>query len=234
MNLKTILILAIALTAPAFAENTLNYNLVEFNESATVTVPNDTMHITLVIQENGKIRETISNTVTRKLNALQTKIRGNKQFVAELGNRSVYPQYNDKQQITGWQDRVEMHIKSTDFNALSQLVAETQSFAMLDGISFSVSPDKRAKAVEQASEQALKAFQKRAEFVSRSLGFSGYKLVKVDLNNRFESAREAYAAPMMMSAKRNMAVSASMMDMSAENAGEQSIQQNLNVTIQMQ
>ena len=45
MNLKTILILAMALIQPAFAENTLNYNLVEFNESATVTVPNDTMHI---------------------------------------------------------------------------------------------------------------------------------------------------------------------------------------------
>lgn len=230
---KASLILAAALaSAPVMAEP-LNYNVVEFNESATVTVPNDTMHITLTIREQAKTREVANNTVTRRLNAVQAKIRQNKQFIAELGSRHTYPRYNDKRQITNWEDQVQVRVKSTNFEALAQLASDVQADAMLDGVYFSVSPDKRAKAIEQASTQALQSFKQRAEFMSRSLGFSGYKLVKLDLGDSFESSPRMYAAPM---AEMRMAksVSAQSMDMSPEMAGDQEIRQTVRVSIQMQ
>lgn len=230
---------ALAIASPALADNhvpTLNYNVVEFDESASVRVANDTMHVTLAIQENGKTREMVSDAVTRKLNAVQSKISENKQLIAELGSRNVYPKYNEKHQITHWEDSVEIHVKSMDFDAIAQLVANTQTWAMLDGISFSVSPEKRAVATEQASALALKAFQKRAQFISQSLGFSGYKLVKVDLNSRFEQANAFYQAPApMMRAKASVANDYTpAIDVNPDNVGEQEIRQNVHVTIQMQ
>ncbi len=226
---------ALLASAPALAaENTLNYNVLEFNESATVTVPNDTMHVTLTITEQNKNRQIASNAVTRKLNAIQDKIRQNKQLIMEMGGRHAYPQYGDKNKITGWEDTARLNVKSTDFAALSQLVSDVQEHAMLQGVSFSVSPEKRAKAVEQASEQALKAFQQRANFMSKNLGFSGYKIVKLDLTGSFESSPRAYAAPMAASlrmAKNQMAAEA--MDMSPDAAGEDEIRQTIRVSVQM-
>lgn len=226
--------LALLVSVPALAENNLNYNMLEFNESATITVPNDTMHITLTITEQNKNRQIASNDVTRKLNAIQNKIRENKQLMMTLSGRHVYPQYGDKNKIIGWQDVARLNVKSTDFAALSQLVSDVQEQAMLQGVSFSVSPEKRAKAIEQASQQALQAFQQRANFMSKNLGFSAYKIVKLDLTDSFESPRMAV---MPMAASMRMAKSSMMnesMDMSSEAAGEDEIRQTLRVLVQMQ
>ena len=46
---------------PATAEP-LNYNIVQFSESATATIPNDTLTATFEISEEGKSREQVSNT----------------------------------------------------------------------------------------------------------------------------------------------------------------------------
>lgn len=235
---KTALLLATAmsLSAPALADNQpLHYNIVEFNESATVKVPNDTMHITLVIEETHKNRETASNLVTQKLNTIQARLKSNKRLIAQIGSRYTYPQYGDKGKITGWQDRVSVSIKSTDFEALSKLAADMQEQAMIRGMSFSVSPEKRMKAVEQASEQALQALQHRAQFISRQLGFSSYKVVKVDLTDTFESRAEAsmdYAVPQV--ARMSAKAAAPAMEVNSDHAGEQEIRQTVRVSVQMQ
>lgn len=224
----------LAVSAPALAENPLNYNVLEFSERATVTVPNDTMHVVLVMSEQNKNRQVASNNVTRKLNVIQEKIRQNQKFVMELGGRQTYPQYGEKNKITGWEDTARLNVKSSDFSALSQLVSDVQEQAMVQGVSFSVSPEKRAKAIEQASEQALKAFQQRANFMSQNLGFKGYKIVKLDLNDDFESSPRTYAAPMAASlrmAKSDM--QAEVMNVNAEAAGEAEIIQNMRVSVQM-
>lgn len=230
---KTIVILgALLASSPVLADNSIHYNIVDFDERASVTVPNDTMHITLTITEQNKNRETASHAVTRKMNAVQAKIRQNKQLIAELGNRSVYPQYNDKNQITSWQDTAYINVKSTDFATLTKLAADVQNNAMLQGVHFSVSPEKRSKAVEQASEEAIKAFQQRALFISKNLGFSGYKIVKLDLHSGFDSHHMSHDAmrPAAASLKTARATS---MEMDADNAGKAEISQTVRVSIQM-
>lgn len=103
---------------------------------------------------------------------------------------------------------------------------------MIDGLSFSVSHAKYATAVEQASENALKAFQQRALSVSRSLGFSGYKIVNIQLNQSFENESAPLAlaaAPMVASAKmRNYSA-----DVMQSSAGEQEIRQTVRASVQM-
>lgn len=214
----------------AHADNhTLHYNILEFQERANVSVPNDTMHMTLVVQEQHANRQTATQNASRKLQTLQNKLKKYSQLKVEIGNRSVYPQHNNKNQITHWQDTVSLNVKSTDFEAMSQIIAESEKEAMLRGVSFSVSPEKRAKAVEQASEQALNAIKQRAEFISKKLGFSGYNLVKVELNDTFEqSNRVAYSA-MSSGYQREQKLYFD----DAKQAGEEEISQNVRVSIQM-
>lgn len=237
MMKKWLLSAALAVASlTAHADNhTLHYNILEFQERANVSVPNDTMHMTLVVQEQHANRQTATQNASRKLQALQNKLKKYSQLKVEIGNRSVYPQHNNKNQITHWQDTVSLNVKSTDFEAMSQIIAESEKEAMLRGVSFSVSPEKRAKAVEQASEQALNAIKQRAEFLSKKMGFSGYNLVKVELNDSFEQKPYFYKGASEMYASRQHAAPAAamMMDVSAEQAGEEEISQNVRVSIQM-
>lgn len=236
MMKKWILSTALAMTSlTAYAENNaLHYNILEFQERANVSVPNDTMHMTLVVQEQHSNRLTATQNATRKLQALQSKLKKYNQLKVEMGNRSVYPQRNNKNQITHWQDTVSLNVKSTDFEAMSQIIAESEKEAMLRGVYFSVSPEKRAKAVEQASEQALNAIKQRAEFISKKMGFSGYNLVKVELHDSFEQNHRvaAYKQSALLAAPMT-AMAESSMDVSAEQAGEEEISQNVRVSIQM-
>lgn len=228
----TLLCIPFFLAATPVVAEEPRYNVVNFRESVTVNVANDTMNVVLAITETAKNRQIASNTVTHRLNRVLAKIKTNKALHSETRNRHVYPEYDDNNRIIGWKDTAEISINSTDFSALSTLIAEVQNDAMIRHFYYSVSPDKYAAAIEQASEQALKAFQNRAQTVSHTLGFHDYKLVNLNLNNSFEQNSEdipvAAAAPMMMrQSSRGHAVM-------SNNPGTQEIRQTVNGSIEMQ
>ncbi len=236
MMFKKLALLAIlGLAAPAMAEE-LHYNVVEFSESAGVRVPNDTMSVTLRVVESGASREAVSNKVTKRVNAVLARVKGNQAFEVESGSRSVYPEYDEKRVgIKGWTDSADILVKSTDFVALSKLVADSQQDAMLGNVSFSVSPKKYAAAVDEASEQALRSFRTRAQKVSRTLGFANYKIVRVELHQSFENGEEdvmAEAMPAMGMMRRAKAMDAAVpMDL---NAGVRTVRQTIRGSVQMQ
>lgn len=236
MMFKKLALLAIlGLAAPAMAEE-LHYNVVEFSESAGVRVPNDTMSVTLRVVESGASREAVSNKVTKRVNAVLARAKGNQAFEVESGSHSVYPEYDEKRVgIKGWTDSADILVKSTDFAALSKLVADSQQDAMLGDVSFSVSPKKYAAAVDEASEQALRSFRTRAQKVSRTLGFSNYKIVRVELHQSFENGDEgamAEAMPAMGMMRRAKAMDAAVpMDL---NAGMRTVRQTIRGSVQMQ
>ena len=236
MMFKKLALLAIlGLAAPAMAEE-LHYNVVEFSESAGVRVPNDTMSVTLRVVESGASREAVSNKVTKRVNAVLARAKGNQAFEVESGSRSVYPEYDEKRVgIKGWTDSADILVRSTDFAALSKLVADSQQDAMLGDVSFSVSPKKYAAAVDEASEQALRSFRTRAQKVSRTLGFSNYKIVRVELHQSFENGDEgamAEAMPAMGMMRRAKAMDAAVpMDL---NAGMRTVRQTIRGSVQMQ
>ena len=236
MMFKKLALLAIlGLAAPAMAEE-LHYNVLEFSESASVRVPNDTMSVTLRVVESGASREAVSNKVTKRVNAVLARAKGNQAVEVESGSRSVYPEYDEKRvRIKGWTDSADILVKSTDFVALSKLVADSQQDAMLGNVSFSVSPKKYAAAVDEASEQALRSFRTRAQKVSRTLGFANYKIVRVELHQSFENGEEgvmAEAMPAMGMMRRAKAMDATVpMDL---NAGVRTVRQTIRGSVQMQ
>ena len=234
---KLFRILAICLPAWAIgsvaAAETLNYNQLEFRESASVRVPNDTLNITLSITEKAKTRQEATRTVTRRLNALTAMLKGNRTFDSEIIGHRVYPEYDDKRHITGWRDTADIHVSSTDFEAMSKLIADSEKEAMITRLYYSVSPQKHAAAVEEASSKVLKAFRARAQKLSHSLGFGGnYRIIKIELNDSFDQTEGGMAssAPVAASFRSAKAEPAEIMD---NNPGEQEIRQNINVSIQM-
>lgn len=231
---KTALLLAALLAAaPALAEEP-RYNLLQFEESAAVNIPNDTMNVVLKIEHTHAARQTAADTVTRRVNAVLARARNNKTFKIETLGRSVYPDYDDKRRIRGWTDSARLRIESRDFDALSKLMADSHDEAMYDQLYFSVSPQAHAKAVEQAAAQALDSFKQRAQNISRSLGFSGYKIVRLHLNQSFSSTDNRAEGMMGLMAAPAAAKRAYAADAMQTEAGTQEIRQTVQATVEMQ
>ena len=120
-----------------------------------------------------------------------------------------------------------------DFAALNRLIAEAQNEASLSNTSFSVSKQKREEVIDEVSKAALNRFKARANILSRTLGFSSYKIVQLNLGqigNQTIMAESAYAAaPMMLARKADGAGEIA----ESPNPGTEEISITVNGTIQM-
>lgn len=193
-----------ALTAAVQAEP-LNYNVVEFAESATVSVPHDTMTAVFTVRAEAREREAAHRAFAAKMNAFSRRAAADKALEVSEANRSSHPVYSypdNKRVQTGWQESIEYTVKSQDFAALNRLIAQSQKDAEVQNTHFTLSPQKRNAAVDEASRTALLRFKDRAAALAQTLGFSGYKIVSLKLGELGDapvmmmSAKAGYATPM--------------------------------------
>ncbi|QEY25546.1 SIMPL domain-containing protein [Neisseria zalophi] len=167
---------------PAYAE-TLNYNVVEFSETAGIEVVRDTASAQLRVHEEGVSREVVSANFIKKLDSVTRKAMGNS-FKTKLINRSASPRYefSDKgnRTQTGWEEEALLQVESQNFDAINQLIADTQQDAHLESLVFSVSKQNRQDAVDEVSKSALRRFKDRAAALTKEMGFRNYKIVHLD------------------------------------------------------
>ena len=207
--------LMLATALPAAAEtNTLHYNMVEFAESANLEITRDTMTAHFSINAEGKDRATVNKAFQKKFNDFNKAVQNNK-LQAELLSRSASPRHeynnNGKRIQTGWEEVASFKVESKDFDAINRLTDETLQSATLDHIGFSISKEKREAAVDQVSKAAILRFKDRAQDLAKTLGFSNYKIVKLNLGhigNRSIDNGLGFARTKMMSAESAVARSA--------------------------
>ena len=202
--------LVLATALPAAAEtDTLHYNMVEFAESAHLEITRDTMTAHFSINAEGKDRATVNKAFQKKFNDFNKAVQNNK-LQTEILNRSASPHYeynNGKRIQTGCEEEAVFKVESKDFDAINRLTDETLQSATLNHISFSISKEKREAAVDQVSKAAILRFKDRAQDLAKTLGFSNYKIVKLNLGhigNRSIDDRLGFARTKMMSAEAAM------------------------------
>lgn len=201
--------LVLATALPAAAEtDTLHYNMIEFAESANLEITRDTMTAYFSIASEGKDRATVNKAFQKKFNDFNKAVQNNK-LQTEILNRSASPRYeynnNGKRIQTGWEEEAVFKVENKDFDAINRLIDETLQTATLNRIGFSISKEKREAAVDQVSKAAILRFKDRAQDLAKTLGFSNYKIVKLNLGhigNR--SIDNGFARAKMMSAEAAM------------------------------
>ncbi|MDO1510751.1 MULTISPECIES: SIMPL domain-containing protein [unclassified Neisseria] len=208
--LKPALILAaVASTAPpAAVAEPLNYNIVEFAESASLEIPRDTMSVFLRVHEEGRNRNAVNTAFMKKFNNLNRKTATGSDFKTELLFRKAFPRYeytNNKRVQSGWEEEALIKVTGKNFDALNNLIASAQNEANLDDIRFSVSKEKREDAVDRVSKAALLRFKDRASTLTKIMGFNHYKIVRIDLGQIGNRSAEETEPMMMRSAKSAMA-----------------------------
>jgi predicted secreted protein len=135
------------------------------------------LNVTAEALKPAKLADTINSTMAWALEQAQA----NQKVKSRSGAYQTYPVYEDKK-IVRWRGRQELQLESQDVDQLSELVGTLQSRLQMQSLQFSVSPDKRRQVEDELIEQALAAYQQRAEIIRKSLAAQGYKLLEVKIH----------------------------------------------------
>ena len=170
-RLPIVLLIASLATSTGLLANEQTYNQVSLRAEAQQEVAHDQMQVTLYSEERDTDPARLANTITKTLNQAVESARQHPQINVRLGNRSSYPVHDSKgQKITGWRERAELRLESTDFSALSELTGELLQSLKMANMQFSIAPKTRTASEDQLLKEAISAFQARAQLVSEALG----------------------------------------------------------------
>ena len=125
------------------------------------------------------------------------RARASKGIDVETSGYSSY-QITEKNQPPRWRVTQTLALEGSDFAAMANLVSGLQSEEklLLSGMNFAVSPVARHKAEDQLTQQALKAWQARAQNAAHGFGLAGWRAGRVTI----QTGDFARPQPMMMRA----------------------------------
>lgn len=191
------------LSQPAAAEQP-RYNQVSLRAEVSQSVAHDEMQVSLYTEAQDTDPTRLASLISQTLNDAVGKARAIPEVRVSLGNRNSYAVYDDKgRKITGWRERADLSLESSNFAVLAQLTADLLGNLQMGGMSFSVANQTRQKAEDSLFKDAIKAFNARATLVSQAMGGTGFRLISLNLS----SGGFRQPMPMRMEAMKGMAMS---------------------------
>lgn len=171
------------LSQPTLADQQL-YNQVSLRAEASQSIAHDEMQVSLYSEAQGSDPASLASLISKNMNAAVAEAREVKAVKVSLGSRNSYPVYDSKgQKITGWRERADLRLESSDFAALSQLTASLLGKLQMAGMSFSIAQGTRQQAEDSLYKDAIEAFNARAKLISQVMGGSGFRLISMSLNS---------------------------------------------------
>lgn len=178
--------LVIALMLPfssAFAQNM--YNQVSLRAEASTEVAHDLMLVSLYTEQRDVDAAKLAMDVTQTINQAIEQAKAVSQVKVAMGNRNSYPVYDEKRtKIIAWRERAEIRLESSNFPALAKLTSQLLQSLNMDSMNFTVAKSTKEATEEQLIEQAIAAFQHRAELATKALNGKRYKLVNLHLGTQ--------------------------------------------------
>ena len=176
--------------------------VVTLTASSTASVPNDRMFAWLRADaDNVDPARAAADVTARMAKALARAKAVAGVDVATTGYSSY--QFTEKNQPTRWRVSQTLKLEGGDFAAIATLATRMQAEDQLviNGMSFGVSPEARRKAEDALTQQAIKAWQARAQNAARGFGYEGWRTGKVAIQTGDYAPprpmfRAAAAAPM--------------------------------------
>ncbi|MFQ5642958.1 MAG: SIMPL domain-containing protein [Thiogranum sp.] len=164
------------------AETAVAEDQVSFQVEVGRDVANDRVSAVLNATAESRKAADLADRINKTMAWALEQARASQQVTSRSGNYQTYPVYGEDRKIAGWRGRQELQLESQDVDRLSQLVGVLQSRLQVQSLQFSVSPERRRQAENELIEQALKAYQERAEIIRTSLGAGSYRLLDINIH----------------------------------------------------
>lgn len=202
--------------------------IINLQAEASREVANDQMQATLYTELNNSNPTSLAQDINKVINEAMRQAAKYPQVQVSTGAQNTYPIYDDKNKLKGWRARAQVELKSTDFKAISDLIAALQSNMQVQSINFSISNAQRKKVENELLVEASKAFQDRAKLLQQSWQSNGYELVNLDLSTG------SNVQPPIMYARAMKAMDAgAAVESQTTEAGNTEIRVNANGSIQL-
>ena len=147
--------------------------LVDLAAEASRPAANDMVRASVFSEVSGKnpaeLAQRVNADVAEALKLIHTKAG----VAVKSGQQSTYPVYGQAQKIDGWRMRRELVLESKDQGSVSELLGKLQQMRLAVGdVSLLPSPETRRKVEDEATREAIRAFQSRAAVIAEQLGKS--------------------------------------------------------------
>lgn len=158
-----------------------SYPRMSLQAQAVSEVAEDTVEIVLAAEIEGADQSEVNRRLAERLNPGMEDARKASGVTVHSGGFRVWPNTDRDGRITGWRGRAELIIESQDIARAVELAARLGNTLSIASVSFSLSPKARAEEEKRLLKQAADAFAQRAEDAAKAFGFSGYRILKLDL-----------------------------------------------------
>jgi predicted secreted protein len=154
---------------------------VSVTASATTSVANDRMFAWLRAEVDNTDPARAAAEVNARIGKAIARVKATPGVDVKTSGYSSY-QFTDKL-VTRWRVQQSISLESSDFAALAALLTKMQAedTLVMSGMSFGVSNDARRKAEDALTQEAIKAWQARAQSASKALGFDAWRVGRVNV-----------------------------------------------------
>lgn len=189
-------LLLTAIMGPAHAAPT-GYDQLTFQTEVKEDIQNDEVRASLYKKAQATDAKTLATTLNTTINNAMKIAKRYPSVTVSTGQQRTYPRYDKNDKIIGWTGQANIDLKSTDFAATSQLIADLQATLVMGNLNFGVSEAKKDATEQKLMVEASRAFQQQAQSLTRAWDARGYRVVNVNLNTGSNYPRAMYSVMSM-------------------------------------
>ncbi len=182
------------------------YDQISFQAEVKEEIANDEVRASLYKKAQATDAKTLATTLNTSVNKALAIAKRYPSVTVSSGQQRTYPRYDKNDKIIGWTGQANIDLKSTDFAATSQLIADLQETLVMDSLNFGVSDVKKDALEQKLMTDASRAFQKQAKNITRAWDARGYRVLTVNLNTGNNYQRPMYSSMEMRATSADASV----------------------------
>ena len=201
-----LLVMSLLLSGQLLAEpiTRAQVTVIDLSAEANRNAPNDLARASAYFEAQDANPGELARRVNRTVAGGLETAKAYPAVKAKSGGTSTWPVYGKNgRNIEGWRMRSEILLETRDTAALSELLGKLQSTLAIGQLTLLPAPETRKKAEDDATLDAIAAFQSRATLVAKAMGKS-HRVRQMSINTG--GARPIY--PMARGAALSMAAEA--------------------------
>lgn len=198
-------VITAAMSSGAHAEPS-GYDQISFQAEVKEEIANDEVRASLYKKAQATDAKTLATTLNTSVNKALAIAKRYPSVTVSSGQQRTYPRYDKNDKIIGWTGQANIDLKSTDFAATSQLIADLQETLVMDSLNFGVSDVKKDALEQKLMTDASRAFQKQAKNITRAWDARGYRVLTVNLNTGNNYQRPMYSSMEMRATSADASV----------------------------
>lgn len=188
------------LSSVSYADNhQIQLGIINLDANAIQEVENDELIARLQVTEDGRDPAQLTNLVNQKTALLLDALKNFKDIQAETSSYHTRPIYDDGK-IRSWQVTQQLTLETSNFDQMSQFIADINSLANIQGMQFQVSDDKAEQVKQDLLKQAIAKFKDKAKLIAGEFDRSGYELVNLSIDGNYFQPTPVMERAVMMSA----------------------------------